>query len=101
MVGALHVVTATALPVATELGATALPVPTKSGATATADMATARIGPASESLAVKCAGAPCGVSGTFAVAGIERRWREPRKAPFDSLTKALAILDFRSLGRRT
>ena len=36
---------------------------------ATADMATAGIGPDMESSAAKCAGAHCGVQGTFAVDG--------------------------------
>jgi hypothetical protein len=74
---ALHVATATVLPVATELGATALPVATELGATGTAGMATiatadmARIGQALVSPAAKSAGARCGVWDTFAVDGIE------------------------------
>ena len=87
---ALHAATATALPVATGLGATAIAgigatATADIAAMATADMATAGIGPDMELPAAKCAGAHCGVQGTFAAMGKLRRpthragkvWRTP------------------------
>jgi hypothetical protein len=71
----IHAATATALAVATPLGATAIVgigATTMAGtaAMAIADTATARIGPtAMELLAAKSAGARCGAQGMFAVSG--------------------------------
>ena len=66
--------TATALPLATGLGATAIAgigatATAGTAAMATADTAIADIGPVMELSAAKCAGARCGAQGTFAVDG--------------------------------